>query len=216
MATGRRYPRDVSDPSSTQPTRIVTLVLVTRDGSILGWNLSSLWRLPLTSGAAWLKVVPPFFAHEGALLERLAGDAVPTLLGHDGPRMFMPEIPGDDRYDAPLPELLAMVDLLVDLQRRWVGRSDELIALGLPDWRGDALALAIADVVSRSAPELPDVDRSALDAFVDELPQRIEAIAGCGLADSLVHGDFHPGTSAVPRTAWCSWTGVTAASDIPC
>lgn len=157
------------------------------------WNLSSLWRLPLDTGAAWLKVVPPFFAHEGAILERLAGEAVPDLLGHDGQRMLMPEIPGDDRYDAPLPQLLAMVDLLVALQTRWLDRVDELVALGLPDWRGAALALAIADVVKRSAHELPDVDRSDLDAFVEGLPQRIEAIIECGLADSLVHGDFHPG-----------------------
>src|SRR5690606_21522321 len=31
------------------------------------WNLSSLWRLPTATGAVWLKVVPPFFAHEGAV-----------------------------------------------------------------------------------------------------------------------------------------------------
>ena len=47
------------------------------------WNLSSLWRLPCANGVAWLKVVPPFFAHEGALITHLAGDRVPTLLAHD-------------------------------------------------------------------------------------------------------------------------------------
>ena len=49
------------------------------------WNLSSVWRLPTTDGPAWLKVVPPFFAHEGAVLERLAGGPVPTLLGRRRP-----------------------------------------------------------------------------------------------------------------------------------
>ena len=38
------------------------------------WNLSSLWRLRTASGVAWLKVVPSFFAHEGA-------DAVATRPG---------------------------------------------------------------------------------------------------------------------------------------
>ena len=46
---------------------------------VRSWNLSSLWALPLADGtAAWLKAVPPFFAHEGAVLERLAGRPVPT------------------------------------------------------------------------------------------------------------------------------------------
>ena len=44
-----------------------------------------------------------------------------------------------------------MVTLLVDLQRKWIGRTDELLALGLPDWRGTALTAKIADVVARTA-----------------------------------------------------------------
>src|SRR5687768_10643518 len=44
---------------------------VGRARQIRSWNLSSLWRLPLEAGAAWLKAVPPFFAHEGAILARL-------------------------------------------------------------------------------------------------------------------------------------------------
>src|SRR5882672_4165965 len=30
------------------------------------WNLSSLWRIPVAGQTVWLKVVPPFFAHESA------------------------------------------------------------------------------------------------------------------------------------------------------
>ena len=36
-------------------------------------------------------------------------------------------------------------------------------------------------------------DRGSLDAFVDALPDRIAAIDACGIPDTLVHGDFHPG-----------------------
>lgn len=157
------------------------------------WNLSSLWRLPCADGAAWLKVVPPFFAHEASLLGRLRGEAVPTLLGSDGERMLLAEIAGEDRYDAPLPELLEMVDLLIDLQRQWLGRSDELLGLGLLDWRGPSLSRAIAGVVERNGPEPYPDDRSELDAFITGLPARLAAIASCGLPDGLVHGDFHPG-----------------------
>ena len=39
---------------------------------VRSWNLSSIWRLPLAdAGPAWLKVVPPFFGHEGDVLRRL-------------------------------------------------------------------------------------------------------------------------------------------------
>ena len=49
------------------------LRLVGRPQQVRTWNLSSLWRLPLEDGAAWLKCVPSVFAHEGAVLDRLAG-----------------------------------------------------------------------------------------------------------------------------------------------
>jgi len=157
------------------------------------WNLSSLWRLPTARGGAWLKVVPPFFGHEGRLIERLAGEAVPALLGRDGERMLLAEIPGDDQYGAGTPALSEMVDLLVHLQRRWLSRVDALLRLGLPDWRGNALAEAIGQLVERMAGRLEAPDRVVLEAFVSALPERLAAIEDCGLPDSLVHGDFHPG-----------------------
>ena len=113
------------------------------------WNLSSIWRLPLAGGAAWLKVVPPFFAHEGDILRRLQGGPVPRLLAHDGDRILLDDIPGVDQHGAELPELLEIVSTLVDLQAEWIGRTDELLAIGLPDWRGLRLAELIEDVVAR-------------------------------------------------------------------
>jgi Ser/Thr protein kinase RdoA (MazF antagonist) len=141
----------------------------------------------------WLKVVPPFFAHEGGVLARLAGERVPTLLGHDGGRMLLAEIAGDDLYDANVPRLLEMVTLLVGLQRSWSGRVDELLALGLPDWRAPALGAAIASVIERTVDELAAADRATLLEFSRGLPRRFAELAACGLADTLVHGDFHPG-----------------------
>jgi aminoglycoside phosphotransferase (APT) family kinase protein len=154
------------------------------------WNLSSVWRLPTTEGAAWLKVVPPFFAHEGAVIERLAGDPVPTLIGRDGRRILMAEIPGDDRYDATGVELLRMIDALIRIQAAWAGRVDELQAIGLPDWRTPFLVTAIADVVERTADELNAAERTALGRFLGGLPARLAAVEACGLPDTLVHGDF--------------------------
>jgi Phosphotransferase enzyme family len=159
------------------------------------WNLSSLWRIPVEGQTLWLKAVPPFFAHEGALVQALAsaGERVPNLLGHEPGRMLMTEIPGDDLYGAPLPVLLPMVDLLVGLQRRWADRTDALMRLGLPDWRGARLAPAIEAVVARYGPQAPPKARALLERFAAGLTGRLAEVAACGLPDTLVHGDFHPG-----------------------
>ena len=47
---------------------------------------------------------------------------------------------------------------------------------------------------------------------------RFAAIAECGLPDTFVHGDFHPGNtgSAPPTAPACCSTGATAASATPC
>ena len=157
------------------------------------WNLSSLWRIPIADQTAWLKVVPGFFAHEGALLARLAGEPVPVLLAHDGGRSLLAEIPGEDLYVAELPQLLEMVSLLIGIQLSWRHRVDELLALGLPDRREPALSAAIADVIERTADELSAEDRAALARFMRDLPERFSQIAGCGIGDTLIHGDFQPG-----------------------
>ena len=167
---------------------------------VRSWNLSSLWRLPVDGGSAWLKAVPPFFAHEGPILGRLESPSVPDLLAQHEGRILMPEIPGEDLYDAPLPRLLEMVSVLVDLQRGWIGRTDELSATGLPDWRAPSLAPLIASALERTAAELTDEEGRALAMFVDGLDARFAATAACGLPDTLVHGDFHPGNTRGTET----------------
>jgi hypothetical protein len=160
---------------------------------VRSWNLSSLWRLPGEGQTFWLKCVPPFFAHEGRMLERLQDWPVPTLIAHDGPRLLLAEIPGEDQYDALLPRLLEMVPLLVALQQGWSERTDELLALELPDWRASVLTAAIARLVEHASLELTAADRATLDGFVTGLADRFAQVATCGLPDTLVHGDFHPG-----------------------
>jgi hypothetical protein len=157
------------------------------------WNLSSLWRLSAAGETFWLKVTPPFMAHEGALIDALAGGPVPTLLGRDGGRILMPEIVGADCYGAGEPLLSQMVDLIVPLQREWAHRTDALLEMGLNDWRAPTLAAAIAATFERNADQLPPEARARLAPFVATLERRLTGAAACGPADTLVHGDFHPG-----------------------
>ncbi len=157
------------------------------------WNLSSVWRLPVGDAYAWLKVVPPFMVREGRLLVELGDAPVATVLGHDGGRCLLAEVPGTDLYDATPDQLIEMVSLLVRLQSRYVGRLEPLLELGLPDWRGTALIHSIAETLQRTSHELANDEVQALSAFVADLPHRFEAIRACGIPDTLVHGDFHPG-----------------------
>lgn len=159
------------------------------------WNLSSIWELPLRDGAAWLKVVPPFFAHEGDVLRRLGGGPVrvPRLLGHDHERILLADVAGEDCYDAARPEQLTMVSMLVDLQAAWMDRTPELLALGLPDWRAPALTAELVALIARRGPELTHDHQASLARFLGGLGDRFEMVRGCGLPDTLVHGDFHRG-----------------------
>jgi hypothetical protein len=157
------------------------------------WNLSSLWRLRTSSGGAWLKVVPRFFAHEGRVLSRLDPALVPPLIARDGPRVLLEEIHGEDQYDAPLPLLVRMVDLLVGLQVGWASRTDELLSLGVADWRPETLAEMVGGTVERCAAGLDVSVVRRLERLVASLPQRTADITACGVPETLVHGDFHPG-----------------------
>ncbi|HIC7211664.1 phosphotransferase family protein [Burkholderia stabilis] len=158
------------------------------------WNLSSVWRIPIGGQSAWLKVVPPFLGHEGRVITALAGRRAPTLLGHDEcGRILLAEIPGDDQFDAALPQLLAMVTLLVDMQASWIDRIDELHTMQLPDWSGAGLATDIAAVVERTGDALSRDERVSLRHFVNGLAARFAKVDACGLPNTLVHGDCHPG-----------------------
>lgn len=157
------------------------------------WNLSSIWRLPCTGGVVWLKVVPPFFAHEGAIIAHLAAWPVPRLLAHDHGRMLLAQSLGEDLYGAGRKTQMRMIEALVELQTAFIGRTDPLMTLGLPDWRGPALIPRLANLADRRADELDRGQQRRLAAFVRTQTQRWAALSDCGPGDTLVHGDFHPG-----------------------
>ena len=174
---------------------------------VKSWNLSLLLRLPTGTDTVWSKSVPRFMGHEGAILATVGAvspDMVPALLASDPATqtVLMEGVPGEDLFDAELPQLLEMVARLVTLQVGFADRTDELLAAGLPDWRAKAFARAATALVGRDdvRSELDGGTLDALDALVAELPRRLADLAACGLPDTLVHGDFHPGN-------WRSGTG---------
>jgi hypothetical protein len=157
------------------------------------WNLSALWRLTTGEGTVWLKQVPDFFSHEAAVLRWLGDHApgvTPVPIAAAGGRMLLAHIPGTDRHDASQAERLAMLADLHPVQLRAAGRVGELLALGVPDRRTPVLAGQVRAVVTDHGGPEWEVRLAGLLAGLDV---RLAALAGCGVPETLVHGDFHPG-----------------------
>jgi hypothetical protein len=158
------------------------------------WNLSSIWRLHTPTGPVWLKEVPDFFAHEAAVLRWLTGrgyaDAVPRLLAGDGGRMVLDHVPGEDLYGAGLDVRDAIGAQMHRIQVDASSSSevDRLLHMGLPDRRLSSLAPLLTRVATSAGGAAP-----GLDGLLAELPARLARVQECGLPDTLVHGDLHPG-----------------------
>ena len=157
------------------------------------WNLSGIWRLPTTVGRVWFKAVPEFFAHEGDVIDWIGSPPAPRLVGHARGRALMLEAPGAPNHDTRGPALEPMVQALTRLQERAVAHTDELLAMGVPDRRLSRMLARVESVAEHWGHSLAPHERGALTALVGELPMRLAQIDSCGVPDTLVHGDFHPG-----------------------
>ena len=187
---------------------------------IRSWNLSSIWRLPLAGGAsAWLKVVPPFFAHEGAMLAPAAGRRRPAAARPRRAAVLLADIPGEDQYDADEPELLRD-------GRRCSSRSRRPGSAGWTTCsRIGAARLARSGShcphrrrsSQRRSAELPPDDGRGPEPLRRRPAGTLRRDRDCGLPDTLVHGDFHPGNvrGHAPAASRSS-TGATAASATRC
>jgi hypothetical protein len=149
------------------------------------WNLSAIWRLDDASGepVAWVKQVPAFFAHEPAairMVDAVAPGLVPPLIA-DGPagRMLLGHRPGEDGYGAGAEVCDRIATAFHPVQEHFAGR----VPAAVPDRRG--IDLTFARAFEERIP--------GLGKLLDDLPRRLAEVAACGLPDTLVHGDLHPG-----------------------
>ena len=152
------------------------------------WNLSCLFRLPTASGPVWLKAIPPFAAAEPVAIAAFAEvdpGLVPAVLASGPGRLLLADVPGTERRDPP-PQVVA------DTVRRFVtaqARVSSQPPRGLPDRRPEVLAAAVRDLLD--GPVGDELTLAELRA-ARSLQDGWEMLAGCGLPDTVVHGDFHP------------------------
>ncbi|MFI7216322.1 phosphotransferase [Micromonospora maritima] len=156
------------------------------------WNLSAIWRLDTPLGPTWLKQLPPFAAHEPTVLHWLLstpngveGGVRVLGVGERG-RVLLGHVPGEDRYGAGEAERASVAAGHHAVQVRAVGEVDRLVADGVPDLRGVALGRWIRG-------RLAGHDVTVAARLLDRLDDRLARVRDCGLPDTLVHGDLHPG-----------------------
>jgi len=155
------------------------------------WNLSAIWRLGDGPASYWLKQVPEFFAHEAAVVAWL-GDAVPHLapplagVGPEG-RMLLGHVDGSDLYDADVAKRAQIALRAHEIQSAGIDDADALVGLGVPDLRGPLLVRWIRERLDGWTAAHP------AGVLLAELDERWHAVQECGLPDTLVHGDAHPG-----------------------
>ncbi len=152
------------------------------------WNLAGLFRLPTADGPVWLKAIPPFAAAEPVAIAAFAAvdpSLVPTVLASAPGRLLLADIPGTDCWDASPQVVADAAHRLVAAQSRVAPPSH-----GLPDRRPEPLAAAVSALLDGPVgAELSPEELRAAKA----LRHRWELLVECGLPDTLVHGDFHPG-----------------------
>ncbi|WFE38616.1 aminoglycoside phosphotransferase family protein [Micromonospora sp. WMMD998] len=157
------------------------------------WNLSAIWRLDTPEGPAWLKQLPPFAHQEPTVLTWLATgagvEAGPVVLavGEEG-RLLLEDVPGEDLYGVGEEARAGIAAAHHSVQLRSVGAVDRLVAAGVPDLRGVALARWVRE-------RLAGHDVSVAAGLLGGLDERVRRLRDCGLPDTLVHGDLHPGNA---------------------
>ncbi|MDG4802695.1 phosphotransferase [Micromonospora sp. WMMD980] len=149
------------------------------------WNLSAIWRLDTPHGPAWLKQLPTFAHHEPTVLTWLVGGPVVLAVGGEG-RVLVEDVRGEDRYGAGEVERAGIAVAHHAVQMRAVGAVDRLVGNGVPDLRGARLAEWVRA-------RLAGHDVSVAAGLLDGLDERLRRVRDCGLPDTLVHGDLHPG-----------------------
>ncbi|WP_330302341.1 MULTISPECIES: aminoglycoside phosphotransferase family protein [unclassified Streptomyces] len=153
------------------------------------WNLAGLFRLPTARGTVWLKTTPRFAADESTVVgafARVDPGLVATVLGSGEHRMLMEHIPGEDCWQASSETVTAVME-------RFVAAQTALASAPLPgirDWRAPVLTAQLQELLD--GPVARELDAQEI-ARARELMNRWDLLAECGLPDTLVHGDFHPG-----------------------
>ncbi|MDN3355655.1 aminoglycoside phosphotransferase family protein [Actinomadura sp. DC4] len=151
------------------------------------WNLAGLFRLPTAYGPVWLKATPGFATDEAAVITAFAQadpGLVPAVVAAGERRVLLDHLPGEDCWDAAPGAITSVIGRFVAAQAELASRR--------PPWLPDRRTPVITGKVLRLLDHVEGLtagERAAARDLVGRWPE----LDRCGLPDTVVHGDFHPG-----------------------
>ena len=163
------------------------------------WGLSVVLRASSEDDSAFFKCSADLFRHEAVLtqaLARLMPELVPEVIAVDGAQgwMLMRDLGAPELGDQDESLWHEGVVAHAGIQQSWLGRTDELIALGLPVRSLTDLATQVdamsedSVLMERMSPDLRERWLATAPAFIESC-RRLDEI---GPGPTLVHGDLHP------------------------
>jgi hypothetical protein len=162
-------------------------------------GLSVVLRAEGPAGAMFLKCSIPLFGAEAVVTTALAA-ATPDLVtnvvtAHPNEGWLLMRDQGVGLLgDRPEDEWGSGVDVVARIQRAWIGRSDELVAVGVTPRSLEALATTLPDLAHMEplATDFAADDRAAWDAAMPGFIAACESLDSLGPRPALLHGDLHP------------------------
>jgi hypothetical protein len=161
------------------------------------WEIAAVMRVDTARGPVWFKAVFSVFGHEPRATALLSGhfpDRVPRVLAIDEEEGWLLLDDAGTATVADHPEADAdAITRLVECQRAFIGRTDDLRAIGAPVRPLQDLARDLAAVLDD--PELRawvEIDGERAGGIVAWVEAQAAAVYDLGFPSTLVHGDFHP------------------------
>lgn len=178
-------------------------------------SISSVLRAPTPRGDVYLKAACRHFRTEARITQGLAArfpEHVPVVLAADVERswLLMEDVGPPLRRAGPMREWERALCLMGELQRRCVDDTDWLFSIGAADRRLTVLRTQVPALLAapETRRELDGDALAGLTARTPELEGACDALAACGVPETLIHGDLHAGNVALRdgRITLFDWT----------
>jgi len=153
------------------------------------------WKVPLASGAAWLKACAPVQRFEPRLTAALARNAPgvgPDVLAHDSGRgwLLLADAGEPIGLGAGPEPWLSVLPRYAQLQRRQAVQAAKHLAGGVPDHRPARFPALYEALLARELP-LASGDRARLRGFAPRFRELCEELAAGGIPETIEHADLH-------------------------
>jgi Phosphotransferase enzyme family len=163
------------------------------------WDLSVVLRASSADGNVFFKCSAEAFRHEAVVTQKLAGlmpGLVPEVIAIDASQgwMLMRDLGAAELGDQDESVWHEGVVAHAGIQQSWLGRADELVALGLPV-RSLTDLTAQVEAVTEDAVLLGRMPADLRERWLATAPGLVEScrrLDEIGPGPTLVHGDFHP------------------------